>query len=98
MRGSTSKGSQLRSSTLARYLNSFLRERRGLTAARVKAFVNPQLGLTDRIAVLLDLTIGERLKGLVNIDDVLVAVRMRNHVVHKRSEEHTSELQSPCNL
>jgi hypothetical protein len=36
---------------LARYLNTYLQERRGLSAARVKSFINPQLGLTDRVAV-----------------------------------------------
>jgi len=68
---------------LARYLNTYLQERRGLSAARVKTFINPQLGLTDRVAILLDLTIGDRLKKLVEMEDVLTAVRMRNHVVHK---------------
>lgn len=68
---------------LARYLNTYLEKRRGLSSIRVKSFVNPQLGLTDRVAILLDLTIGDRLKELVSIEDVLLAVRMRNHVVHK---------------
>jgi hypothetical protein len=69
--------------SLARYLNTYLEKRRGLSSARVKSFVNPQLGLTDRVGVLLDLTIGNRLKELVDMEDVLFAVRMRNHVVHK---------------
>jgi hypothetical protein len=68
---------------LVRYLTNYMESQRRIPAQRVKAFLNPQLGLTDRIAIILDLTMGERLKGIVNIDEVLTAIRCRNHIVHK---------------
>src|SRR2546426_6230613 len=49
-----------------------------------------QLGVLAGLAERLVVTGGDR--------DALDALRRETHKVHGRSEEHTSELQSPCNL
>ena len=70
---------------LARFLTNYLASVRGLEVAKVKSFVNPQLGLTDRVAVLLDLTMADRIKGRVDLDKVLTSIRLEMQSCTRRA-------------
>lgn len=68
---------------LSQYLKIFLANRKNLDTKRIGKFINPQLGLTARIAGLLDLTLSKESLKHVNIEGVLQAINWRNDIVHE---------------
>lgn len=68
---------------LTQYLFEFLSKRQSLSNKRVKNFLSPNLGLTNRVSVLLCLTVNPGILKNVNMENVLTAVEWRNGIVHK---------------
>lgn len=68
---------------LTQYLRVYLKESMRFSKARIDKFVNRDLGLTARVAGLLDLTIHESWLKDVQTDRVLQAISWRNHIIHE---------------
>jgi hypothetical protein len=68
---------------LGKYLRSYLAIAKKMPNARINAFLQNDFGLTQRLEGLLDLTMHESYLRDVKLDQVLKAVKWRNHIVHK---------------
>jgi len=68
---------------LARFLNLHLQLRKGLSKGRIKKFLSPDLGLTARIAGVLDLVLTKDQIAEGRIESVLSAINWRNTIVHR---------------
>jgi hypothetical protein len=68
-------------------LNGFLRQYlsigRSFSETRINRVLNSQTGLTTRVGLLLELVLDPNEVKEAKIDDVLRAVKMRNHIVHQ---------------
>ena len=68
---------------LSQFLQQFLLVSKQLSQNRVDFILNPQVGLSARVAVLLDLVLSvEELKS-VQVPQILKAVNWRNAIIHK---------------
>jgi len=65
------------------YLREYMRTCKGLSRERIEDFLSPNLGLTGRLAGLLDLTIPQDELEHYNLERVRTAVRWRNKVTHE---------------
>lgn len=65
------------------FLKTFLDFKKKIPKSRIKSFLSPEMGLSARLAVLLDLTLDQNDLKDVEIDKVIIATRWRNAVVHK---------------
>jgi len=65
------------------YLKEYLATGKGIPSDRIKNFLTPDIGLTARVSVLLDLTLSREDLKSVEIDHVLQAIDWRNKIVHK---------------
>lgn len=68
---------------LARFLNSYLKLRKGLSKRRIEEFLTQNLGLTARISGVLELVLTKTQLEEARLDQVLSAVKWRNNVVHR---------------
>jgi hypothetical protein len=68
---------------LARFLKSYLRLQKGLSKSRIQKFLSPDLGLTARIAGVLDLVLTKGQVGEAQLEKVLSAINWRNTVIHR---------------
>jgi len=68
---------------LARFLQSYLKVRKGLSKTRIEKFLSPDLGLTARVAGVLDLVLTKEQLEQTRIENVLSAIKWRNTVVHR---------------
>jgi len=69
---------------LTQYLKAFLSVRKKIPVNRInRKFLTSQLGLSTRIAGLLDLTLDLNDLKTIDIQKILQAVEWRNHVVHR---------------
>lgn len=70
---------------LSQYLREFLEKRKGISHNKINNFLSPNLGLTNRISVILDLTLGKKKLNESNIDKkiILEGINCRNTIVHK---------------
>ena len=67
---------------LTKYLSKYLEQSRGWSNNRIKDVLRPELGLSLRVQLLLPLIMGQREAKLVDWDDVTIAIRWRNSLVH----------------
>jgi hypothetical protein len=68
---------------LSQFMEQFLLIRKGLSQSRAKYILNPQIGLSARVSVLLDLVLSPDELNNVRVSEVLKAVNWRNGIVHK---------------
>lgn len=68
---------------LTQYLKAFFSIRKEISKTRIEEFLSPQLGLSCRLSGLLELTLEDKDLKNINIDKILLAVRWRNHIIHK---------------
>lgn len=68
---------------LTRYLTVYLRVQKKLSNNRIKKFLTPSLGLSARLAAVLDLTLSKSELSNMNLDQVRAAVNWRNSIVHR---------------
>lgn len=66
---------------ISQYLKEFLSNRKKLTKKRRDIFTS-EIGLTGRVAGLLNLTLSKENLKYVNIENVLKGIRWRNRIVH----------------
>jgi hypothetical protein len=68
---------------LSQFTEQFLLVKKGLSQNRAKYILSPQIGLSARVSVLLDLILSpDELKN-VRVGEVLKAVKWRNGIIHK---------------
>jgi hypothetical protein len=68
---------------LTRYLTEYLSNQKGLSKTRIKDLISPNLDLTTRVSVLLDMIIEPEYLQKVDVEKILAAISWRNSVVHK---------------
>lgn len=68
---------------LTRWLTVYLTTEKGLSKTRIRQFLSPDLGLSSRLAAVLDLTMDRRTLKTIDLTKVLSAVKWRNHVMHR---------------
>jgi hypothetical protein len=71
---------------LTRYLKCYLAIIKGMSKKRIEAFLSNAVGLTPRLAGILDLTIHESYLKDIKLDQVLKAVNWRNRIVHETGQ------------
>jgi len=65
------------------YLKSYLASFKKIPKNRTKLFLQPQLGLTARIAVLLNLCLHQEDIKKIEFSNVISAIEWRNNIIHK---------------
>lgn len=67
----------------SQYLNSYLATYKNISKNRRDRFLQPQLGLSARIACLLDLCLNPDDTKKVEFDNIFTAIGWRNEIIHK---------------
>ncbi len=67
----------------SQYLNSYLATYKSIPASRIKKFLQPQLGLSARVAGLLDLCLNEEDRKKIDFDKILKTISWRNGIIHE---------------
>lgn len=69
---------------VSQYLRNYLSDKYpNLSKKGLDNFLSPQLGLTQRVSVLLKMTVHKSYLDKIRIDKVLYAVKARNKIIHK---------------
>jgi len=68
---------------LARFLSASLRINYDLSKRRIDKFLTPELGLTARVSALLNIMLPANEIKEIDLDKILEAIKIRNHVIHK---------------
>jgi hypothetical protein len=68
---------------LSQFTEQFLLVKKGLSQNRVNHILSPQIGLSARVSVLLDLILSPDELNNVRVGEVLKAVNWRNGIIHK---------------
>lgn len=68
---------------LTRYLTLYLQIHKGLSKNRIRQFLTPELGLSAKLAAVLDLTLTKSDLKSMNLEKAKAAVNWRNTVMHR---------------
>lgn len=68
---------------LTQYLRAFLSIRKKLSNTRINKFLKPEIGLSARLAGLLDLSLTAKDLNDIDVNNIIRVVRWRNNIIHR---------------